>query len=120
MYLKPLKNWLLLSGFGMAMFHKNNIVPSQVGQCRYSPSYRAAEDTGYVDVPQGDENALKAAVASVGPVSIAIDAGHSSFHFYHTGVYDEPACSSTKLDHGVLAVGYGTENGQDYWLVKNR
>ena len=74
-----------------------------------------------MDVTRGDENALKAAIASVGPVSVAIDASHSSFQFYRTGVYDEPACSSIKLDHGVLAVGYGTtEDGQDYWLIKNR
>jgi len=87
--------------------------------CRYRRRSVGATVSGFVDVPENDEEKLKEAVATVGPVSIAIDASHQSFQLYHSGVYDEPECSSTQLDHGVLVVGYGTEEGQDYWLVKN-
>merc|ERR1711899_430030 len=87
--------------------------------CRYHREDRGATDIGFVDIKQGDEDELKSALATVGPVSIAIDASQSSFQFYSEGVYDEPNCSPMNLDHGVLAVGYGVEEGQDYWLVKN-
>ena len=75
--------------------------------------------TGFTDVPKGDEDALKSAVAQ-GPVSIAIEADKSAFQLYKSGVLDSDGCG-TKLDHGVLTVGYGTDSasGKDYWKVKN-
>lgn len=88
-------------------------------QCRFSRKNVGATDVGFVDIPENNEEKLKEAVATIGPVSVAIDASHSSFQFYSHGVYAEPACDPNELDHGVLAVGYGTENGKDYWLVKN-
>ncbi|XP_064114539.1 procathepsin L-like isoform X1 [Macrobrachium nipponense] len=88
--------------------------------CRYNPANAGADDRGFVDVREGNENALKKAIATIGPVSVAIDASQDSFQFYQHGVYSDPDCSAENLDHGVLAVGYGTtEDGQDYWLVKN-
>lgn len=53
---------------------------------RYNPNNSGAYDIGYVDIPEGNEKKLKAAVATVGPVSIAIDASHQSFQFYSEGL----------------------------------
>jgi len=89
------------------------------GHCRFKPADIGATVAGYTDIPEGDEAALTQAIATVGPISVAIDASHFSFQLYHTGVYYEKRCSSTRLDHGVLAVGYGTEDGQDFYWVKN-
>ena len=87
--------------------------------CRFNPSTVGATISGYTNVASGDENALQEAVATVGPISVAIDAS-GPFHFYKHGVYNNPTCSTRKPTHAVLVVGYGTELGRDYWLVKNR
>jgi len=73
--------------------------------------------TGFCDVTSGSETALMNAVA-LGPVSVAIEADQSCFQFYSSGVMSDKSCG-TQLDHGVLAVGYGTVSGQKYWDVKN-
>ena len=52
------------------------------------------------------------------PLAVLVEADKRVFQTYKTGVLTSSQCG-TNLDHAVLAVGYGTENGQDYWLVKN-
>ncbi|XP_066113531.1 procathepsin L-like [Saccopteryx bilineata] len=90
--------------------------------CKYKSEFSAANDTGFVDIRKQEKSLMKA-VASVGPISVAIDASRASFQFYKKGIYYEPDCSSKDLDHGVLVVGYGSEGAEldnnKYWLVKN-
>nr|CAD7195693.1 unnamed protein product [Timema douglasi] len=89
------------------------------GVCGYNSGAVAATVSGWVDIANGDENAVAQAVSDVGPLAAGMDASKDSFSLYHSGIYYEPTCSTTDMDHGVLIVGYGFENGQDYWIVKN-
>lgn len=88
-------------------------------KCKFNAKNVGATVTGYTDVTSGSEDDLVAAIASVGPISVAIDASHDSFQLYSSGIYNEPDCSSTELDHGVTAVGYDTSADGDYYIVKN-
>jgi len=90
--------------------------------CKYSSAFKGANITNYKILPTGDEDALTEAIANIGPIAVSIDASNRTFHLYNgTGVYYEPSCKSSvsELDHMVLAVGYGFENGNDYYIVKN-
>lgn len=71
---------------------------------------------GYKDVSADDEQALMEAVVKQ-PVSVAIEADQSAFQLYNHGILTKKC--GNRLDHGVLIVGYGTDNGVDYWKVKN-
>jgi hypothetical protein len=87
------------------------------GTCKSSYSAAIPEGgvTGYKDI--SSESGLLDAVANTGPVSVAIEADQMSFQLYSSGVLTGNC--GTNLDHGVLAVGYGTSSGTDYWKVKN-
>jgi cathepsin L len=89
------------------------------GKCRFKKADVGATDTGFVDIKHKNETDLQTAIATIGPISVAIDASHSSFQFYKSGVYNERACSQTQLDHGVLAVGYDKTGAHEYYIVKN-
>jgi len=86
------------------------------GSCKYNASKGVGKVAGFNDVPPKSFDQMKAALAK-GPVSVAIEADQFSFQMYTSGVITS-GCGSN-LDHGVLAVGYGNENGTDYILVKN-
>uniref|UniRef100_UPI0037E7795A cathepsin S, ortholog 1 n=1 Tax=Semicossyphus pulcher TaxID=241346 RepID=UPI0037E7795A len=92
--------------------HKN-------GKCRYSVTGKAGYCSDFHILPRGDEKTLQAVVASVGPVAVAVNAMLKSFHFYRGGLYNVPNCNPRFINHAVLVVGYGTDGGQDFWLVKN-
>jgi len=85
------------------------------GKCKKCQS-SVSIDSCY-NVKPNDQLSLKSAVSNQ-PVSVAIEADSFYFQSYSSGVLTSDECG-TKLDHGVLVVGYGTENGNDYWLVKN-
>uniref|UniRef100_A0A2C9JEC6 Uncharacterized protein n=1 Tax=Biomphalaria glabrata TaxID=6526 RepID=A0A2C9JEC6_BIOGL len=88
-------------------------------ECAFKKENVAASDSGYVEIQSGNEQALQQAVVEIGPISAAMVANHDSFLNYKGGIYQEPLCNDGTLDHAILIVGYGTENGQDFWLVKN-
>merc|ERR1712071_691960 len=87
------------------------------GSCKssYTTAVPRGGVTGYKDI--SSESALLNAVSTVGPISVAIEADQSSFQYYSSGVLT--GSRGTSLDHGVLAVGFGTSGGTNYWKVKN-
>lgn len=77
---------------------------------------RAVTIDGYTDIPANSEDLLLQAVATQ-PVSVGICGSERSFQLYSKGIFTGPC--STSLDHAVLIVGYGSQNGIDYWILKN-
>uniref|UniRef100_A0A7S1B6B8 Peptidase C1A papain C-terminal domain-containing protein n=1 Tax=Corethron hystrix TaxID=216773 RepID=A0A7S1B6B8_9STRA len=76
----------------------------------------ATQVSGFEDVDPQSTPALMEALL-MQPVAVAIEADERTFQFYRSGVFNTHC--GNQLDHGVLAVGYGTQGGSDYWLVKN-
>lgn len=106
----------IIDNHGITM-ESNYPYTAKDGTCnKQKASNVAVTLSGFKDVPTNSELALMTAVAQQ-PVSVAVEADQSIFQLYSGGVVT--GSCGTNLDHGVLVVGYGTLNNQDYWLVKN-
>lgn len=90
------------------------------GRCYFSNECIGATCIGYTVIKSGNEEHLKIAVATAGPISVVINAA-DNLYFYKSGIYDEASHSGDlhQVKHAMLVVGYGTEGDVDYWLVKN-
>ena len=86
------------------------------GSCGYVSSKGVGTVASFTDVQRNSPSQLMAAIAKA-PVSVAVEADQMAFQSFVSGVVTS-GCGQ-QLDHGVLAVGYGTLDGQDYFLVKN-
>ena len=90
------------------------------GVCKANYTLAVAHVDGWERVKKYSEQDLKWAVGLIGPVSVGVDAGERSFQFYKSGVYSDPMCMTSRIDHAVVVVGYGTtDKGIDYWIVRN-
>jgi len=87
------------------------------GSCKAASAQGRVDVEAFTTVPKQSVSQLKAAIAQ-GPTSVTIEADRTVFQMYTSGVLDSTSCG-TNLDHAVTAVGYGTEGGKDYYLVRN-
>ena len=87
------------------------------GTCKASASKGKVDVKTIATVTPKSVAQLKAAIAT-GPTSVTVEADTTVFQMYTGGVLNSTACG-TNLDHAITAVGYGTEAGQDYYLVRN-
>lgn len=86
--------------------------------CSFNTNIPKIPIQGYAVLAEPNENLLKQLVATQGPVAVAFDA-KGDFYSYSAGVYFDSTCRNNSYTHAMVIVGYGRENGMDYWLAKN-
>ncbi|KAL1781367.1 pro-cathepsin H [Sigmodon hispidus] len=90
------------------------------GHCKFNPKKAIAFVKDVANITLNDEKAMVEAVALHNPVSFAFEVTED-FMMYRKGIYSSTTCHQTpdKVNHAVLAVGYGEQDGILYWIVKN-
>ncbi|XP_052260864.1 uncharacterized protein LOC127865030 isoform X6 [Dreissena polymorpha] len=92
--------------------------PSSYEQCYNDSCTPVAKVSGGQKLQTGDEEAMKSAVYLT-PVLAFVDGSLTSFQLYKEGIYSDPYCSSSTVNHALQVVGYGSLNGMDYWICRN-
>ena len=92
--------------------------PKSYGKCANNTCSGVKGMEGGRRVTPGNETALLYSVLK-NPVLVAIDASHTSFQVYESGIYEDPDCKSESPDHTLVVVGYRSEEGEDYWICQN-
>ncbi|KAJ7387711.1 hypothetical protein OS493_001053 [Desmophyllum pertusum] len=112
------KAFAWIKKFGIASAESYGPYRGQEGYCKTEGLKVGAKIHSYRRVKRYNTEAVKKALAYHGPATISINANPKTLKFYSHGVLDDITCNN-KTDHAVLLIGYGTENGIPYWLIKN-
>ena len=121
--IEPALSWLTRNNIGLMHSDEYMYTASDVDICRWNETAAQVKIIGWAQVGwyfPFTELKLQDSVANQGPVAAGI---HKlpSFESYKSGIYYDAECKSEEADHNhyVTVVGYGSENGEDYWIVKN-
>lgn len=93
------------------------VYPGVKGICNYKRADAVATVTGSIAIPYQDEKTLQWAVATIGPITTSINNDYAPINNYTGGIFDDVKCVEF-MGAAVTIVGYGTENGKDFWIVK--
>jgi C1A family cysteine protease len=108
--------------FSYALIHPQELetaypYTAKTGSCHDDDTQGKVSVETYETVPPSSDSQLKAAIQAQ-PTCVAVQANNPSFLHYSGGIINDPNCG-TKLNHAITAIGYGSENGQEYYLIRN-
>ncbi|CAD7094065.1 unnamed protein product [Hermetia illucens] len=104
-----------LEQYGGLMRDRDYPYRAKEKHCRFAKELAVVQISSWAILPKHDEEAIKVAVATIGPVAVSINASPQTFQLYSNGIYDDPDCSADMVNHAMLVVGYTPE----YWIMKN-
>jgi cathepsin F len=87
--------------------------------CQYKENLSDVKLSHYINYKDVNEDDLMVLLVQNGPLTLAMNGDF--LQFYSNGILDEDYidCDPDNLNQGVILVGYGSEEGHDYWIVRN-